>query len=83
MITKEKSYKEFENEYLKRSEFKDMINMIYFDFEELWVEKEYGEPNEGALERIFSWLLMQDFEQTLKNPVNVAWFLQNKYKKKK
>lgn len=83
MITQEKSYKEFENEYIRSSEFKDMVNMIYFDSEELWVEKEYGEPNEEALERIFSWLLMQDFEQTNKNPVNVAWFLQNKYKKNK
>lgn len=82
MILREEIYKIFEEEYLKNQEFKEMLNMIYFDSEELWIEKEYGEPNEEALERIFSWIFSQDSEQTRKNPVNVAWFLQKKYKEK-
>lgn len=70
----ENAWDTFILEYDKLGEFYDLVQCELFSHAEIWNIKEYGRDDD-ALERVWDTLLDHDWEETVRNPIAVAFEL--------
>lgn len=65
----------FLNTFENNDIFQDLIYDHYFTHEDHWMQKEYGRRDFERLEEIFDELLEKDYEATLHNAMQFAFYL--------
>lgn len=71
----EAAFEKFLNEIEDNAEFATMIMDFYYLHDWTWIEKEYGcHMHEQHIDPIFDWLIHKDYEMTVSDPIEAAYF---------